>query len=218
VALAFDVYGTLIDVSRMGRELEAPGLDGAALAASWRRHQLEISWLLSLMGRYEDFSAVSGYALDATLAETGIELSDDERARALAALSELPAYDDAARALARLAGAGFRLAVLSNGSPAMLDAVLATAGVIDRFEDVVSVDEVGVYKPSPRVYEHAAGRLELPLNEVWLVSANPFDCAGAKSAGLGVVKVERAPTLSYGFAAPPDLVVGSLAELGQVLA
>jgi 2-haloacid dehalogenase len=217
-ALAFDVYGTLIDVSGMGHGLQRSGLDGDALAASWRRHQLEISWLLSLMDRYEDFSAVTGYALDAALAETGIELSANEKQVALAALSELPAYDDAAQALSRLAAAGLRLAVLSNGSPAMLAAVLAVGGLGDQFEDVISVDEVRVYKPSPRVYGHLAGRLGLPFGEILLVSANPFDCAGAKAAGLGVAKVERGRTHSYGFAEPPDLVVGSLSELVEALA
>jgi 2-haloacid dehalogenase len=77
---------------------------------------------------------------------------------------------------------------------------------------------VRVYKPSPRAYRHAAERLGLARGEVWLVSANPFDCAGAKSAGLGVVKVERGPSFAYGFAEPPDLVVASLTELADALA
>jgi 2-haloacid dehalogenase len=212
------VYGTLIDVSGMGSELARPGLDGHALAAAWRRHQLEISWLLSLMERYEDFATVSGYALDAALAETGVDLPADEKAAALAALSELPAYEDAAAALAHLGAAGLRLAVLSNGSPAMLDAVLGAAGLGACFDAIVSVDEIGIYKPAPRVYHHAAARLGLAADELWLVSANPFDCAGAKSVSLGVVKVERAAALSYTFAEPPDLVVASLTELGQAMA
>lgn len=216
-ALAFDVFGTLVDVSGMGRELARPGLDGAALAASWRRHQLEISWLLSLMDRYEAFDAVTAHALDVALGEAGVELAAPEREEALRALVRLPAYADAAPALERLRAAGLRLAVLSNGTPAMLDAVLAASGIRERFEEVISVDEVGVYKPAPRVYAHGAARLGLPPGLVWLVSANPFDCAGAKAAGLGVARIERAAGAAYPFARPPDVVARSLDELADVL-
>lgn len=217
-ALAFDVYGTLIDVSGMGQELERAGLDGVALAASWRRHQLEISWLLSLMERYEDFSAVSRYALDAALAEVGVVLAPSEKQAALVALNDLPAHADVAHALERLSGAGFRLAVLSNGSPAMLESVLSSSGLSGSFEEIVSVDEVAGFKPAPGVYRHCAMRLGLAPEAIWLVSANPFDCAGAKSAGLGVVKVERGRSFGYSFAEPPDLVVATLAELADALA
>jgi 2-haloacid dehalogenase len=216
-ALAFDVFATLIDVSAMGSELARPGLDAAALAASWRRHQLEITWLLSLMERYEDFAAVTRSALDVALAEAGLEIRAEEREAALGATARLPAHGDAAAALERLAAAGVRLAVLSNGTAAMLDAVLGAAGLRARLGEIVSVDEIGVYKPAPAVYLHAAARLRLPPEEVWLVSANPFDCAGAAAAGLGVVKVERGRSFSYPFARPPDLVVSSLTELAEAL-
>lgn len=218
IALAFDVYGTLIDVSAMGRVLGRPAREASALAWSWRRHQLEITWLLSLMERYEDFEAVSRHALDTALAEAEIDVPNEARGEALAALASLSAHPDAGPALDRLGEAGIRLAVLSNGTPAMLDALLAAAGIRNRFSEVVSVDEVGVYKPSPRVYLHAAERLGLAPNDMWLVSANPFDCAGAKAAGLGAVKVERGPSYSYPFALPPDLVVGTLGELAEALA
>jgi 2-haloacid dehalogenase len=217
-ALAFDVYGTLIDVTAMGRELVATGLDPAGLAASWRRHQLEITWLLSLMERYEDFAAVTRFALDVALAEAGLEIPSAEEEAALAAIARLPAHADAPAALERLAAAGLRLVVLSNGTAAMLDAVLSAAGLRERLEKVVSVDEVGVYKPAPAVYQHAAAQVGCAPTDVWLVSANPFDCAGAGAAGLGVVKVERGRSFSYPFAKPPDLVVSTLTELADALA
>ncbi len=210
--LAFDVYGTLVDTTRMAIRV-AP-----SLGAAWRRHQLEITWLLSLMERYEDFDAVSEHALDLALAEQEIALSPEERRSLLDGLALLPAYEDAGPALERLAVAGIELAVLSNGSPRMLEAVLRNAGILERFRTVVSADEVGVYKPSPRVYRHGAERLDVPIESVWLVSGNPFDCAGAKAAGLGVAKIERRPSPDYPFAAAPDLVVGSLAELADALA
>lgn len=217
-AVAFDLYGTLLDVSGMARALEAAAPSPQALAERWRRHQLEISWLLSLMDRYEDFDAVTAYALDATLAEAGIELGSRERAAALAAAAALEPHDDAARALDMLAAEGFPLAVLSNGAPATLETLLRRSGLRARFEHVISADEVRVFKPAPQVYRYAAERLARSVEDVWLVSANPFDCAGAKACGMRVAKVERIRSFDYAFAPGPDIAAPSLAAVARTLA
>jgi len=216
-AVTFDVFGTLIDPGGAVDALRAHVPEAHKVAQSWRRHQLEISWLLSLIERYEDFDRVTVYALDTALAETGVALSAAAREEILDALARLPAYDDVAAALERLESEGFALAVLSNGSPRMLESTLAAAGIRGWFQQVISVDEVRVYKPSPTVYRHAAKRLGVAPGEVWLVSGNPFDCAGAKAAGLGVAKLERGASFAYAFAEPADLTLSSLEELADSL-
>lgn len=191
--------------------------DITGLVSRWRGHQLEISWLLTVMERYEDFEAVTAYALDVALADCGLQLSDHERRALLRNVELLETFPDVAPALDRLADAGFPLAVLSNGSPRMLESLLGTAGIRERFEAVISVDEVGAYKPAPAVYHHAARRLDRSIGEVWLVSGNPFDAAGAKAAGMRVAKIERQPSFRYPFAGQPDLTVSSLEELAAEL-
>jgi 2-haloacid dehalogenase len=216
--LAFDVYGTLLDTTGVAGSLPLRLDDRDTLARAWRRHQLEITWLLTAMGRYESLDVVTGYALDVALAETGRELSAAERAEALMGARTLAPYPEAAESLDRLAASGVRLVVLSNGTAETLDGMLRNAGIRDPFDDVISANEIGMFKPSPAVYQHGAARLGMRAHDVWLVSGNPFDCAGAKNAGLGVAKVERGPSFTYGFAEPADLVVGSLAELADVFA
>lgn len=206
------MYGTLVDLAQVGDEAG----DGRAIrevVRRWRTHQLEISWLLTVMERYEDFEAVTAYALDVALSQSRVRLSRHERDALLRDFDAVPAFSEVGSALDRLRDAGFRLAVLSNGSAPMLESLLRKAGLRDRFEVVVSADEVGAYKPAPAVYHHAARRLKRSIAEVWLVSANAFDAAGAKAAGMKVAKVERQPSFRYPFAEPPDLTVASLEEL-----
>ena len=202
-ALAFDMYGTLVEPAKEPQEV----------AAAWRRHQLEITWLVSLLERYEDFGAVTAYALDAALAESGIELPEAKRQELLERARVPRLFEDVPEALEALASAGLTMAVFSNGTPRQLETIVHEHGIERYFADLISVDEVGVYKPAPAVYRRAAARLGRPIEHVWLVSANPFDVAGAKLAGMRAAKVERSPSFAYGFAPPVDLVVGSLAEL-----
>lgn len=216
-ALAFDVFGTLGDLRGMAVALRPHTDEADRVGQSWRRHQLEISWLLSLMERYESFDAVTAYALDVALAEAGIELTRPQKDELLARAGELEVYEDVAPALDRLERAGFLLAVLSNGSPHMLESLLQRVGIRERFREVISVEEVRVFKPALAVYRHAAERLDRPLDTVWLVSANVFDCAGAKAAGMRVAAVERERAVRYAFAEPPDLVVPDLLELASTL-
>lgn len=217
-AMAFDLFGTLVEpfgsVRTVPGRLEHPD----RLVASWRRHQLEISWLLSVMGRYENWQAVTTYALDVALAEAGVSLTAVEKQQLLDEANQARLFPDVAEALADLASAGCRLAVLSNGTPDSLRSVLEETGIAHRFTHIISADEVRTFKPAPAVYQHAAQRLECTPEQLWLVSANAFDCAGARSAGLHVARLQRQPSFSYPFAAPPDIVVADLADLASLLA
>lgn len=212
-ALVFDVYGTLADTGVMTDVLRPLSDDAESIARGWRAHQLQISWLLSLLERYEDFDAVTAYALEVALAEAGVQATDVERRQVAEGLLRPTLFDDVVPALDLLREAGHTLAVLSNGSPATLEKLLTGAGIRDRFRCVVSVDEVRVFKPAPAVYQHAASRLGAPLERLWLVSANPFDAAGGKAAGMRVARVARGASIPYPFAAAPDVVVSTLTEL-----
>ncbi len=184
-ALAFDVYGTLVDPISVRRRLEELlGEAAAGVAELWRVRQLEFTWRLTAMGRYLDFAEVTARSLDYALAVAGRPVSDAERAQLLAEYQRLAPYPDTVPGLRRLAAVGYRMAVFSNGTPRMLDTLLATTGLREFLPEVVSVDEVRVYKPAPEVYRHLADRLGRPPAEVRLVSANAFDVLGATNAGL----------------------------------
>jgi 2-haloacid dehalogenase len=216
-ALAFDMYGTLVDPASLAGALAADVEDPQAVAAAWRRHQLEISWLLTAMGRYEDWAHVTRYGLLAALQEAESVLPAERLEELLGQAGVLVIYEDVRDALAGLCDAGHALAVFSNGTASELEVILAETGIGGYFADVISVDEVGVFKPAPDVYEYAARRLGRPIADVWLVSANPFDAAGGKAAGMRVCKLERKPSIRYAFAPPPDMTITSLAELPTAL-
>ena len=216
-ALAFDMYGTLVDPASLAGALTAHVEDPEVVAAAWRWHQLEISWLLTAMGRYEDCARVTRYGLLAALQEAEHDLTPGQLDELLGQARVPSLYEDVRDALAELCEAGHVLAVFSNGTAAELESILAYTGIGRFFDHVISVDEVGVFKPAPAVDEHAARRLGRPIADVWLVSANPFDAAGGKVAGMRVCKLERQPSIRYAFAGPPDLILTSLTALPTAL-
>jgi 2-haloacid dehalogenase len=217
-ALAFDMYGTLVDPIRIWRQLEVY-LGGSALrvAEVWRMKQLEYTFRLTAMQQYEDFEQVTRKALDYALAGVGHDLGDEQCRALLAEYDHLEPFPDVAEGLLRLRSAGHTLAVLSNGSPRMLQAVARWAQLEASFETLISVDEVRTYKPSPHVYRRAAERLGQPLAAVRLVSSNPFDVIGAASAGMQVAWLDRSGGVFDTLGRRPDLVVSTLTELAERL-
>jgi 2-haloacid dehalogenase len=236
IALAFDVYGTLVDPIALARTLDRllPG-DGLQVAQAWRQKQLETTFRLTAMEQYRDFAWVTRRALAYALASAGRSLDEAQQEALIAGYDQLPAYADAVPALAQLRDAGHTIVVLSNGTPAMLEAVLSNSGLRACIQDVISVDEVQAYKPAPRVYQHAARRLSLQPAALRLVSSNPFDVVGAQAAGLSAAWVRRLPHGSIAasaagraaplpagdaydtLASPPDVVVPALTELAPAL-
>jgi 2-haloacid dehalogenase len=211
-ALVFDAYGTLFDVHSVTAAAESlwPG-KGAALSQLWRTKQLEYTWLRSLMGRYEDFAHVTAAGLGYACAALDLPLGEAERAHLLKAYLHLATFPEVATALGRLRG--IRLAILSNGSPAMLEPVVFNAGLHGLITDVLSVDEVKIFKPDPRVYRIAVDRLGVPAKAIGFVSSNCWDAIGAKAFGFRTFWVNRAgaPVDRLGF--EPDRVLASLADL-----
>jgi 2-haloacid dehalogenase len=218
--LAFDLYGTLVDPIAISSELgEVLGdSDGREAAGPWRLKQLEYSFRLSAMSRYEDFRSVTSRALDFALASVGVRLTEGRAQRLVELYDHLQPFPDAVPALRALAGMGYEFAVLSNGTPAMIRNCLDNSGLGDFFGERISVDEVRVFKPSPVVYRHAAGRLSLPIGQIRLVTCNAFDSVGASAAGMRTAWVNRSAAPFDTIGAQPDLTVPALDRLPAALA
>jgi 2-haloacid dehalogenase len=212
-AAVFDAYGTLFDLaSATAAARDVLGDRLPALAELWRAKQLQYTWLRSLAGQHADFWKVTEEALDYAL--RSLELVDGElRERLMDAYERLGPYADARPALEQLRKGGLRLAILSNGAPRMLGAAARNAGLDGLLEMIVSVEEVGIYKPHPTVYRRAVERLGLWPGEVLFVSANGWDAYGAKAFGLRVAWCNRARQPPERLPAEPDAEIHSLAEL-----
>ena len=217
--LAFDLYGTLVDpiavAGELGRFLGDSGDEAARL---WRLKQLEYTFRLTAMGRYEDFRWVTERALDFALASLGVSLPASQARRLAGLYDRLPAFPDAAPALRALADSGHELAVLSNGSTAMIGNCLDSAGLGEFFGQRISVDEIGAFKPSPRVYRHAAERLATAIGRIRLVTSNAFDSVGASAAGMRTAWVNRSAVPFDTIGQPPDVTVPALDRLPAALA
>ncbi|MBA2451433.1 MAG: haloacid dehalogenase type II [Chloroflexi bacterium] len=217
-ALAFDLYGTLVDPIRIWTRLERdiPNL-AVRIAEVWRQKQLEYTFRLTAMEQYEDFEQVTRRALDYALAVTGHDLDPDQNAALLAQYDDLEPFADVEPGLRRLREAGYQMVIFSNGSPRMIAAVMERAGLHTYLEGFVSVDEVRVYKPSPRVYRHLAARLDRPLEQVRLISSNSFDILGAAAVGMPVAWIDRSKGVFDTLGDPPEVAVTSLTELADAL-
>ena len=212
-AVVFDAYGTLFDVaSASERARSALGDRWQPLAELWRAKQLQYTWLRSLMGRHADFWRVTGDALDFAMESLGVA-DDGLRARLMSLYERLGAYPDARPAVEALRRAGLRRAILSNGAPRMLAAASEAAGLAPLLDAVLSVEEVGIYKPSPSVYRIALDALRLWPAEVLFVSANGWDACGAKAFGFRVAWCNRAGQPRERIPEQPDVAIRSLAEL-----
>jgi 2-haloacid dehalogenase len=211
-AIVFDAYGTLFDVHSVARKADElfPG-KGAALSQLWRTRQLEYTWLRSLMGRYEDFSAVTRSALRYACSALALPLDEERTAALMEAYLHLSPYAEVPGALARLQS--LPLAILSNGSPAMLDPLVRNAGLADRFSAVLSVDALRIYKPHPSVYQYAVDRLSTPAREIAFISSNYWDIAGATVFGFRTFWINRAGAQPDELGVQPEAQLASLMDL-----
>jgi 2-haloacid dehalogenase len=212
-ACVFDAYGTVFDFAAAAAGCaDALGEDGARLTALWRDKQLQYAWLRTIQGRHADFRQVTGEALDFALAALGRD-DPELRVRLMNLYLTLAPFPDVADALRRLRAAGFATAILSNGSPTMLEAAVACAGLQDLLDAVLSVEEVGVYKPDPRVYRLAVDRLGVPAHDIVFVSSNGWDAHAAAAFGMRVVWCNRIGQPPERLPGMPDREIRSLAEL-----
>src|SRR5271155_3848057 len=216
-ACVFDAYGTLFDVNSAARSAQ----DSLAekwqpLADLWRTKQLQYTWLRGLAGRHADFWQVTGEALD--FAMSTLQLEDPAlRARLMNLYLVLDAYPEVPETLKRLRAAGMKLAVLSNGTPAMLAAAVDKAGIARLLELTLSVEEVKVYKPHPSVYGLACERLNLAPARICFLSSNGWDAYSAKAFGFRVLWCNRFEQAPERIPDTPDGQMATLAELPDIV-
>ncbi len=216
----FDAYGTLFDVhSAVGRYREQLAEKADALSLTWRTKQLEYTWLRSLMKAYTPFDQVTRDALDYAFDLHDVTRPDLKKSLMNAYL-QLDAYPEVTGVLQQLKAAGIRCAILTNGSPDMIDAAVHSAGLHDYIECSLSVDTIGVFKPDPRVYQLAVDALGVKTRQVSFQSSNAWDAAGAAHFGFNVAWInrfgqrpERLPATPHAelldLSALPDLIVRS---------
>jgi 2-haloacid dehalogenase len=209
----FDAYGTLFDFAAAARNCrDALGDDIDGLTALWRDKQLQYTWLRAAQGRHADFWQVTADALDfalETLGVTKLGLRD----RLMSLYLTLDPFPEVSGVLARLKAAGMRTAILSNGSPAMLDAAVKAAKLETLLDAVLSVEEVGVYKPHPKVYQLAVDRFGIPASAISFQSSNAWDAYAASAFGMKVVWCNRYGQRRERLPGSPDREIRSLTEL-----
>jgi 2-haloacid dehalogenase len=217
-AVVFDAYGTLFDVnSAAARCRDALGPQADAFSATWRRKQLEYSWLRSLMGTHADFWQLTTEALDYACERHAVA-DASLRQRLLETYRELSAYPEVPAMLRAIRGEGFKTAILSNGAPAMLQAAAAAADISAQFDEVLSVEAVGIFKPHPSVYQLAVDRLGVAAARICFASSNGWDIAGAAHFGFRAVWINRGREPRERLPAGPEIELGDLAELPQLVA
>ena len=200
-ACVFDAYGTLFDVhSAVARLRDQVGGQADALSQLWRTKQLEYTWLRALMGRHADFWQVTGDALDYALVRTSVDRA--MREPLMQAYLALDAYPEVPDVLRRLREAGRKIAILSNGEPKMLEAGAQSAGIDSLLDAILSVEEVGIFKPHPKVYQLAVDRLGVAADRIAFQSSNAWDVSGAGAFGLRAVWINR-------LGAPPERLPGA---------
>ncbi len=221
--LAFDIYGTLIDTHGLVERLAASvGQRAAEFSRLWRDKQLEYTFRRGLMDAYQPFPRCTRDALDYACAAFGANIAASERDALMAAYRELPAFPGAAAALDACRAAGHRPYAFSNGLATDVRALLAAAGLADRFVDVISVDEIGSFKPAPAVYAHFLARSGAAAADTWLVSGNPFDVLGARRCGWHSAWLQRTgapfdPWQDDDWPAAPSVVLDALDQLPAAL-
>jgi len=216
--VAFDAFGTLFDLegARPGLRAEL-GEPGDAVFAGFVARLVPWSWHATAAGRYRPFPEIAALAIRAAALEQGVGLSSGRAASLADGLASLPAFPDAAEALAALVDGGLRLAVLSNGTAEGLRRLVEGAELSACFERLLAADSVGRFKPAPEVYAMAPAALELPPEDVVLVSANDWDVAGAQQFGMGGLWLSRGRPVTDALGVEPTMVVPELVDLPAAL-
>lgn len=217
-ALAFDVYGTLIDTSGVTTRLHGMvGDQATAFSTLWRTKQLEYTWRYGLMGVYRNFRICTKQALDFSCEQLGCDLSEADKKALMQKYLELPVFDDVLDGLERLKSADVAMYAFSNGVPDDLTKLLTHAQIIDFMDGIVSVDVNKTFKPNPLVYQQFVEVAGTVPQESWLVSSNGFDVCGAVAAGMRAVWLQRSTAVCFDhWEFEPDKVVSTFGEMTDI--
>jgi 2-haloacid dehalogenase len=213
-ALVFDLYGTLYDVHSVRSLCDRlyPG-QGDAISKMWRQKQLEYTWLRTLMDRYKDFEAATLDALRYTCGTLQLTLDAANEKLLCDEYLRLAPYPEVPAALAQLKAAGFKLAILSNGSRHSIRQVVEHSGLSSSFDALLSVDELQRFKPHPSVYQLAVDSLGIPASDILFVSSNAWDATGASYFGFSVCWINRSGGVFDELGVTPDMTQPDLAAL-----
>lgn len=217
--LAFDVYGTLINTSGVFNSLENMiGEQAKLFMDTWRNKQLEYSFRRGLMNQFIDFSVCTKDALEYSCLFFKIDLTNAQKNALLNEYKSLPTFPDVKKGLQKLKEEGHKLYAFSNGSANAVSNLLINAEIIDLFDGVVSVEEVQVFKPSPKVYQHFNTKTNSTKETSWLISSNPFDVIGAASYGMKTAWLQRNSNSIFDpWGIEPTTVINNLSELSEKL-
>lgn len=216
-ACVFDAYGTLFDVhSAVGKHRERLRNIADQVSAVWRTKQLEYTWLRSLMRRHADFWQVTQDALDFAFDMYTVK-DPDLKKDLIEAYLQLDCYPEVPEALSELKSRGFKIAILSNGTPKMLEAAVRNSGLGTMIPEIFSVEKAGVFKPDPRVYQIAVNELNVKPEEIAFQSSNAWDASGAATFGFKVAWINRFGQRPERLPGKPDVEIQSLSELPALL-
>ena len=217
--LGVDVYGTLIDTQGVLSSLEIMIPDKAkGFSQTWREKQLEYSFRRGLMQNYVNFGVCTSQALEYTCQFYDVSLTEAQKNELLDCYSTLPAFEDVATGLTQLKDANYRLYAFSNGSGDAVEALLKNAGIREFFEGIVSCDDLKSFKPNPAVYSHFLRQSNASGDSAWLISSNPFDVIGARSAGMHAAWVQRSSAAVFDpWGIEPTVTISGLGDLHNKL-
>lgn len=218
VAVVFDLFGTLLDIGSLRDAAASVTNDPAAFVATWREKQIAYGFASAIMGRHEDFDAITGHALRYTAAKFGVELDLLRRKRLVDAWCNLQPYDDVEPALRALRASGVRCAVLTNGTPETAASAIGNAGIAALLDVVLSVESAGVFKPDPRVYSLVTDHYDVPPKRLMFVTSNGWDATGAGAFGMHVAWCNRLGAPAETFGPPPEWTIESLQALAEITA
>lgn len=218
--IGLDIYGTLVDPLEMNEHLRPfAGPMADRMSALWRQKQIEYTFRRALMREYEDFGVCTRQSLVLAARTLEVELSEKDQEKLIEEYQNLSPFPDVVPGIEALKSGGYTPVVaFSNGVEATTRTLLDRAGVLPHLDGVVSVDDVKTFKPDPEVYRYLARRLERTTYETWLVSSNPFDIIGAKSAGIRAAWLQRDPDSQFDpWEIEPDLIAPDLQTLAESL-
>ena len=211
-AIIFDAYGTLFDVNSAAEKCkERLGDKWEGFANYWRTTQLEYTWLRSLMRRHKDFWQITEDSLDKSMNFYNID--NEMRSELLNLYKVLSPFTEVRDALNKLKQSNYKLAILSNGTPDLLNELVVSNQLKDIFDDIFSVEEAGIFKPDSKVYDLPINKYNIEKNEVLFLSANTWDVSGAGNYGYNTVWVNRNNNIFDKLDFEPNQQISNLSEL-----
>ena len=215
-AIIFDAYGTLFDVNSAAEKCKDKiGEKWERFANFWRTTQLEYTWLRSLMNRHKDFWQITEDSLDKSMKVFQIESS--MKKELLNLYKVLSTYPEVKEVLKKLKEKNFKLSILSNGTPKLLNELVISNGLDNIFNDIFSIEEVGIYKPNAKVYDMPLEKYKIQSNEIVFLSANTWDVSGGGNYGYNAVWVNRNNSIFDSLDYKPKNEINNLTQLLDII-